>query len=573
MSKSILIAVLSALLLILGCGGSTASTPVVIEKEVIKEVVKEVIVVATPIPTMVPVSVTGPTGQLIVAADNLRSMGTDPTLLLSVPEVLIYLEEMYDFLVDLDFEGSLIPSLATDWELSSDQLTWTFTIREGVEFHDGSPLTAEDVAYSWNRVMFDPESAATAALDLAPRTESVTAVGNKVVLRTKQPEANGLLWTNYLGSGSSFIITPKDYIEDRGTEFFRENPVGTGPYRFEERIVNQYIKMTASDQEHWRKEPGFKDLTIMEIPELTTRSALLRTGGADIIGASIASKQTILDAGLKVISAPSTTVSVLIWLNIWSEDNPFHDPQVREAMSIAIDRQTIADRLYLAESKPSANMPAAPGTVGFNPNIKPHPYDLDRAKQLMKDAGYPDGFKVAIHTYINDADFPALPNLSEAVLGYLQDLGITGEVKIMDDNALNQLLATITKDDPTPADQPYPLYLRGNDARYHTLRWINAVYHSQNARRPWTRDHNTGGSIIPWLDEAILKAQGEFDTAKQEEIMVEYSRRLTEEYWHAPLLTANAVFGLSNRVESWKPMTGRPFIHNFWTARPAAGVK
>ena len=154
MSKSILIAVLSALLLIMGGGGSTASDPVIIEKEVIKEVEKQVIkevevevekeviktviekvvVVATPIPTMMPVSVTGPTGELIAAADDLINMGTDLMVYMPSPQGTIYLEELYDYLFEKDFDGKFIPSLATGWDMYSDQLTWTSPVVDSRRF-------------------------------------------------------------------------------------------------------------------------------------------------------------------------------------------------------------------------------------------------------------------------------------------------------------------------------------------------------------------------------------------------------------------------------------------------------
>ena len=573
MSKSILLAVLSTLLLIMGCGGSPASTPVVIEKEVIieveKEVIKTVIVVATPIPTMLPVSVTGPYGELIAAADDMINMGTDLMVYMPSPQGTIYLEELYDYLFEKDFDGKFIPSLATDWEMSSDQLTWTFDIRKGVEFHDGSPLTAEDVAYSWNRSFFDPESTATTAIDYAQNVESITAEGNKLVVVTKEPQANVDMWGNYPNLGAGGMILSKKQLEEQGADAYRNNPIGTGPYRFKERIVNQYIKLTASDQEHWFKEPGFKDLTILEIPELSTRIALLKTGGADLVGASIASRETILESGLQAVSAPATGVSALYYLYLYADGHPFNDQRVREAISIAIDRKTIGERLYLGEAWPLSNMPAAPGTFGYNDDVKPHPYDLERAKQLMKDAGYADGFEVQIWTYINDADFPNLPTLGEAALGYLEDINITGDVKIYDWTTLGGtiLVESAWNKNPTPEETPYPLFIRGNDARFYSLRWMRALLHSENSRKPLF------GNGIPWLDETINKAFAEFDTAKEEELIREANRRLTDEYWHAPLLYANTVFGLSNRIAGWTPTTGRSWIHNFWTARPAEGVK
>ena len=104
--------------------------------------------------------------------------------------------------------------------------------------------------------------------------------------------------------------------------------------------------------------------------------------------------------------------------------------------------------------------------------------------------------------------------------------------------------------------------MRGNDSRYTTLRWMNGWYHSTNSVRPVV------GSSTPHIDELPDAANAEFDLEKQEEFIREYNRLLTREFRHAPLVTANAVFGISNKVKEWTPITGRPFPHNFWSARP-----
>ena len=186
----------------------TKEVQVEVEKRVEVEVEKEVerLVVATPTPVPTPSAVEeGPSGELIASADDLVNMSTDNLGLLSVPQSSIYMEEMFDFLVDLDFDNKLVPGLAESWELSDDQLNWTFTVRDGVRFHDGSDVTAEDVAFSWNRTFFDPRSENSTALDLATRTESMIAVSDReFVVKTHEPEANAGIWGSFpfLSSGS-----------------------------------------------------------------------------------------------------------------------------------------------------------------------------------------------------------------------------------------------------------------------------------------------------------------------------------------------------------------------------------
>ena len=542
----------------------TKEVQVEVEKRVEVEVEKEVerMVVATPTPVPTPSAVEeGPAGELIASADDLVNMSTDNLGLLSVPQSSIYMEEMFDFLVDLDFDNKLVPGLAESWELSDDQLTWTFTVRDGVRFHDGSDVTAEDVAFSWNRTFFDPRSENSTALDLATRTESMIAVSDReFAVKTHEPQANAGIWGSFPFLSSGSFTYSKAQIE-AGEDAFRQSPIGTGPYEFDSRIPNQFVEMTAANVDHWRKDPGFQTVTILEIPELATRIALLKTGAADIIGASIAVKQDILDSGLQVKSAPATTVSVVWCWYLWSPGHPCNDPKIREAIAISIDRQTIADRLYQGEGSPIGNFVAAPNTFGYDPDLEAQPYDLERAKQLMSESTFPDGFEVQIETYLNDSDFPALPTLAEAILGYMGEIGIEGEVKVFDWTNLSGTLRERGME-PTPDERPYPLVIRGNDSRYHTLRWMRGWYHSERSPRPVV------GNSTPWMDDLVDKAGAEFDLDKQEQYIMEYNRRLTNEFWHAPVITANAVFGLSNKVKEWTPITGRPFPHNFWSARP-----
>ena len=136
-------------------------------------------------------------------------------------------------------------------------------------------MTAEDVAYSWNRTFFDPRSENTTAIDLATRTESLTAVSDReFVIKTHEPEANAGIWGSFPFLTSGSFTYSKAQIE-AGEQEFREVPIGTGPYQFDSRIPNQFITMTAANVDHWRKDPGFQNRHGLEIPELATRIACL----------------------------------------------------------------------------------------------------------------------------------------------------------------------------------------------------------------------------------------------------------------------------------------------------------
>ncbi|MCZ6867723.1 MAG: ABC transporter substrate-binding protein [Chloroflexi bacterium] len=576
-----------SLLLVVACD---TAAPEVVEKEVIKEVlvekivekeklvevIKEVekLVVATPTAAPPPGSVKGPSGSVISATSDMAEMGMDPSLD-NTGNVRPFTNEMYIYAIEQAPSGELIGGAATKWEVSDDHLSWIWTVREGVKFHNGETMTAEDFSWSWNRAILSPEAETGQSFAYGPNIESIRAEGNTVVVRTKQPEALMPIWWAPAWTGPTGAILSQVEFERTGVEGIRNGAVGAGPYKFVQRSRGEFVKLEAFE-DHYCCVPGFKELTVLEIPEIATRLALLKTGGADLVEATPSVKRDIEEAGFRTYSALAAQTSTMFFMYQNIPQSPFYDQRVREAINLAIDRESIAERIYAGEASANTSYPSGPGTFGFAADLEPYPYDLDRAKQLMKDAGYEKGFKVRIVTYLFDADFPDMPTLSQALLGYLQDLGIEGNVQVMEYSAVKGEMVSVVeaacgKDQPlwctgveanpeVAAQEPYTLILRGTDARFM---WLSNLlsYNHPNGRRPIIQlDH---------VAAAIDGIYAEFDLDKQRALAEDYNRLMHREYRQTPLLYGNAVFGISDKIASWQPISGRTYPHNHWSLLPA----
>jgi peptide/nickel transport system substrate-binding protein len=500
-------------------------------------------------------------------------MGMDP-LLDNTGNVKVFTDEIHLNGVMQDPDGTLIPGAAVKWEVSPDLHSWTWTVREGVKFHDGSTMTAEDFAWSWKRAVLSDESQNPYHASYGPLIEDIYAEGNTVIVKTKDPQPLMPLWWPTYDNQVGYVLSKAQFERD-GNEGLRNNPIGAGNFKLKERNTSaRYVDLEAFE-DHYCCVPSVNNLRIMEVPELSTRLALLRTGKADVVEATPAVKKEILDAGFSVTSGLAGSLSVM-WFNYQNfSKNPFNDIRVREAMSIAIDRQTIMDRIYVGEGGPLPSFFSGPGTVGFVKDLKADPYDPERAKQLMKDAGYPDGFPVRIVTYAFDGDFPDMPTLSQAVLGYLQELNITGEVQVVEWNAMKAEMVQMLKDacgddkkicteaeakNPQVASkEPYTLMIRGDKSRYHSLR--------QNRQYQSTLANSRPVIQVPEVDSALKAVVVEFDLAKQTALFEDYNRLLRKGFYNAPLLYSNTVFGVSDKIADWEPVAGRPYPNNHWTIK------
>jgi ABC-type transport system substrate-binding protein len=319
------------------------------------------------------------------------------------------------------------PGLASSWESSPDLKTWTFKIRKGIKFHDGSPLTVEDVLFTWNRVLNSPLSTQASAKGTI---QSIEIKGNDtIVFNLKKPDAFFLYWVAVIP------IQPKGYTEKVGEEEFAKNPVYAGPWKFVKHSPGDYLEMEAFEG-HYRKVPFFKKLFLKIVPEPSTQIAMLKAGEADIIfnvtvGPTVYELQQTRD--IQLIRLPSWLESYAVFMSLTKPDpgqSPFRDKRVRQALSMAIDRKLLIEKVYYGLGKPASTACIQPGSPFWNPAAKLIPYDIKKAKDLLRQAGYPNGFEIPLILTAKEK------TEGEALASMWTKIGVKCKIEIMETGAL-----------------------------------------------------------------------------------------------------------------------------------------
>jgi peptide/nickel transport system substrate-binding protein len=338
---------------------------------------------------------------------------------------------LYEGLVRFKDETLAVePALALNWSVSDDGLIWTFELREGVKFHDGTDFNAEAVEFSFMRILDEEHpyyglgDQGLAYMDwlLAPAIKDVRAVGDYTV----EIELNDVFgpFLTYMGVYSQYIVSPTA-VETHGEEYYR-NPSGTGPFKFLEWRRDEYVKMAAFDG-YWGEKPAIEEVVWKVVPDESTRLMELMAGDVHAIK-SIAPAQLATIQGNPDLKLLQVAGSNLFFAAINHEAEPFDDVRVRQALMHAIDFDSMVDSLY--EGLGTRAVTSIPPTIpGFNRDIKPYAYDPEKAKDLLTEAGYPDGFSMKLHTFTEARGYISTPvDAAEIMKSDLAKVGIDVEI-------------------------------------------------------------------------------------------------------------------------------------------------
>ena len=340
---------------------------------------------------------------------------------------------LFDSLVFPEPDGTFSPALAESWETSEDGRTVTFTLRQGVKFHNGEDLTADDVVHSWETYI-DPVVTYASNWTIADSVEKVDDY--TVAVTTAEPNA---LLMPYIST--SWSIIPKDYYEEVGATGFAENPVGTGPFMLEEWVKGDSITVVANPS-YWRQGyPKLEKVIFKFMPESATRIAAIQTGEIDISPRlTTEDAQGLLGApDVQIIRYPVNRVYYLAFNNITTgKGTPIEEPAVRQALQYAVDVDGIITTLFDGFATRSVGF-IGPGDLGFD-NAEPIPYDPEQAKAMLAEAGYPNGF--AVDMACPDGAYAHINEVCEIIRNNLNEVGVTGELDIMESNAYWELEAT-----------------------------------------------------------------------------------------------------------------------------------
>jgi peptide/nickel transport system substrate-binding protein len=327
---------------------------------------------------------------------------------------------LHDGLVKTMPEGLFTPSLAESWKVSPDAKTYEFKLRKGVKFHNGEIITPEDVIFSFLRYK------GTNAKFLRDQTEGVEAVGSDIVrFRFKGPFPDFLEYL-IIGASTAGWVVPKKYVEKVGDAGFKKHPIGAGPYKFVEFVAGVRLVAEAFD-DYWRKTPHIKRIELHIIPEAATRLSMVKRGEMDIgtLMQGVFYEDLKKSPNLRMLAPLSPTRWMVSITSQWDPKSPWSDPRVRLAASLAIDRKTLAE-VHMPGCGPIGGLAMDGDPMGVP--FPADPYDPERAKKLLAEAGYPKGFSGGKFYPYQGGYWP----YGEQIMNYWKAVGINVDTVLLD---------------------------------------------------------------------------------------------------------------------------------------------
>lgn len=443
---------------------------------------------------------------------------------------------IYDRLLEYDDDGNYIPGLLERWEVGSDGLTWTLTFKQGVKFHDGTPLDAEAVKFNFDRIA-DPDTKSQKAVGLLGPYQGTEVVDDHTVTLTLTE-----LYAGFTDALASFYLVMQSptAIEKFGADY-GQNPVGTGPFMFKEWVHRDHLTIVRNPDYTWGPtgQPAhLEEITFRFIPENATRVTTLETGETDIIVNTPLQDYDRLstDSNFTVLMAPVLGQPPSMIVN--TEKPPTDDLKVRQALQYAIDQHEIIDVIYYGVYE-RAYGPLTQYNRFYDPSIEDmYTHDLDQANALLEEAGWtmgPDGIrqKDGQPLKLVYLTFPASDGLAELIQAQLRRAGIEIEILQLDN----------------------PANLAAAQAGDHNLRWLNwlfsdagelsTTFHSKNIGSGW----NFSRWRSEELDQLLDQGQEELDPDKRAKIYSQVQKLVLEEALFVPMYVGTQVVTMRSALK------------------------
>lgn len=426
---------------------------------------------------------------------------------------------LYDRLVRLGPDGRAAPDLATEWQPSADATEWAFTLREGVTFHDGKPLTSADVAYSFERI-FDPDLSAPLASTLSLIDAVETPDEGTVLFRLTQPHADfPLLLVSYMAR-----IIPEGSGDTIG-----ETGIGTGPFQLVSFNADGTTVLAAND-EYWRGAPQLAGIELIAIADSSARASAALAGQIDALLNTPAAQAVLFadNPAFETVTFPTGEWSGLV---MRTDTPPFDDVRVRKAMRLLADRQAFIDLVLNGQGTLVCDTPVAKTDVYHWETECPQ--DLEQAKALLTEAGYADGLTVTMHT----ADtFPEFIPLAEVYQQQAAAAGVTVNIEIVPgDSFWSDIWLT---------EALYPIAWRQRPADLI----LNLVWRS-------TADWNESYYQNPAFDALLDEARQELDFEARRSLYQQAQQILFEEGGHLIPYHINLSHVFSTNVSGIEPVS------------------
>jgi peptide/nickel transport system substrate-binding protein len=459
-----------------------------------------------------------PSGQVVMAWHvTISPSWFDPST--APPQITPFgmLYAIHDALVRPYPGQKMGPSLAESWTESEDGLVYEFKLRPNLKFHNGDPVTTEDVAFSFERYR------GAAAKTLHEHVTQVEIVDPRVVrfhLNAPWPDFMTFVGTTASAAG---IVVPKKYLSEVGDDGFKKHPIGAGPYRFVSTKPGIEVVLEANT-DYWRRVPNVKTLVMRSVPEATTRALSVQTGESDIaIALDGPDAEGLQKHGVQIVSSKHASIFWIEFPRQWDPKSPWHDIRLRQAVNYALDRKGINQAACLGFCPPAGVI--VPRVMDYALQVEPPAYDPDKAKQLLADAGYPNGIDVGDFVAI-----PGFPTVAEAVVNDLNAVGIRVRLRQMERatfyaNWLEKKLPSI--------------YMAASGNSGNAASRVEAFI--------WSKGSYANGGY-PDIDELFLQQAGERDV-KQREAMLDRIQQLTiDRAMFAPIMDLRTLNGIGPRV-------------------------
>ena len=410
------------------------------------------------------------------------------------------------------------PSLAESWKESPDGRVYEFKLRRGLKFHNGDPVTSEDVKFSFERYK---GAGATEMQTRVKQVEAVDPVTVRFHLTEPWPDFMTFYGTTATAAG---IVVPKKYVTQVGDEGFRKHPIGAGPFKFVSHKPGIEVVLEANPG-YWRKAPSIKTLVMKSVSDQSTRLAMLKNSEADIGVAFDGPEAAEIKRDSRLLLVPSKHASIF-WIEFseqWDPKSPWHDKRLRQAVNYALDRKSINEAACLGHCPPAGVI--VPRVMDFALQVEAPPYDPQKAKQLLTEAGYPNGLDAGDFVPI-----PGFPTVAEASVNNMAAVGIRLRIRPMERAAF---------------------YAAWREKKIRGV-FMTAVGNSGNAASRVEGFIQSKGAYAyggyPDIDDMFVQQARERDPKKREAILHKIQQLTIDRVMFAPIMDLRALMGIGARV-------------------------
>ncbi|MFT4181746.1 MAG: ABC transporter substrate-binding protein [Rhizobium sp.] len=451
----------------------------------------------------------------------------DPQLQWNPDSYFVY-RNIFDNLVTRDNAGKIVPQVAIAWKAVSDTKI-VLALRDDIRFHDGSALTAEDVAFSVNRII-DPKLASPQLSQFNKIDKAEVTGAHEVTLTLKRP------YPALIAALTNLSVVPKHVVDAVGNAAFNLSPVGSGAYKFSKWEKGVAVTLARND-DYWGRKSKFPTAVFRAVPDSSTRLADIQSGTVDFARALTSDQASQLKGSQNAKAIPVLTER-LAYVRINSNKPPFDKPELRQALAYAIDKQGITEGILGGLDKPIGQM-VTPAHFGWSDKIPGLPFDPEKAKALVSKVGAPPKFQFTIGAFFDQ-------RVAEAIQQELQDVGFAVEIAKVDTPTFLQLIQKGPADGPTLAISTSSCGCQDADGA------LNSLFHSGSS---WTITSK------PEINALLEEAGSSSDETKRLADYEKIGQFIAADIPTVPLYQMAAIYGAAKKLD-FQPTPNESFFLN-----------